>query len=181
MSAITKKYLIRDYKSRLGDTADALVLSIRGVKAIDNNRMRIDLAKKSIRVAVVRNNLARHAVKGSGLENLADLLEGPSALAFGGSSVVDVAREVLKWAEKIQALELRGAVLDGELYQGKKGVEKLSKMPTKAEAIAQDITLILSPGKKLMGAVKGPGGKVMGIIKAVEAKLEKGETIAKIA
>lgn len=181
MSSTTKKYLIRDYKDRMGEFSDALVVSIRGVSANDNNRLRLGLAKKQIKVTVVRNNLARHAFKESGLGGLAPLLEGPTALAYGGSSVVDVAREIITWAEKIQALELRGAILDGVLYEGKKGVERLSKFPTRSEALSQTVTLILSPGRKLMGAVKGPGGKVMGIIKTIESKLEKGEAIAKIA
>lgn len=181
MSATTKKFLIRDYKDRMGDAADALVVSIRGVTANDNNRLRLGLAKKQIKVTVVRNNLARHAFQGSGLAGLAPLFEGPTALAYGGSSVVDVAREIITWAEKIEKLELRGAILDGVLFEGKKGVERLSKFPTKGEALANDVTLIISPGRKLMGAVKGPGGRVMGIIKTIESKLEKGETIAKIA
>lgn len=181
MSATTKKYLIRDYTDRMGDASDALVISIRGVSANDNNRLRLGLAKKQIKVTVVRNNLARHALKDSSLAGLAPMFQGPTALAYGGSSVVDIAREIITWAEKIQALELRGAILDGELYEGKKGVERLSKFPTRGEALSKTVTLFLSPGRKVMGAVKGPGGKVMGIIKAVESKLEKGETISKIA
>ena len=183
MSATTKSFLIRDYKARLGDTQDAVVLSIRGVGAIDNNRIRVGLALKNVRITVVQNNLARKAFEGSGLAKLNDLLAGPSALAYGrnGATVVDVARELIKWAKEVEKLELRGAVLDGQVYTGKAGVEALSKYPTKAEALSTDIAIILGPGRKLMAAVKGPGAKVMGIVKTVESKLEKGETIAKIA
>ncbi len=181
MSATTKKFLIRDYKDRIGDTPDALVVSIRGVTANDNNRLRLDLAKKQIKVTVVRNNLARHALKDGSLAGLAPLFSGPTAIAYGGNSVVDVAREIMTRAEKIQALELRGAILDGVLSEGKKGVERLSKFPTRSEALSQTVTLILSPARKLMGQIKGPGAKVMGLIKTIETKLEKGEEIAKIA
>ena len=71
--------------------------------------------------------------------------------------------------------------LDGQLFEGKKGVERLSKFPTRSEALSQTVTLILSPARKLMAQIEGPGSKVMGLIKTVESKLEKGETIAKIA
>lgn len=83
-------------------------------------------------------------------------------------------------AKQHEQIELKGAVLDGILFEGDAGVKKLSEYPTKDEAIAQDVTLILGPGRKLMGAVKGPGGRLAGVIKAIEEKLEKGEEIAKV-
>ncbi|HVZ94582.1 MAG TPA: 50S ribosomal protein L10 [Phycisphaerales bacterium] len=178
MSKPVKTLMIRDYRAKLEGVNDALVISIRGVNAKDNNRMRVALAKKKMKITVVRNTLARHAFKDSGLKELESLLAGPSAIAYG-ASVVDVAREVMEWAGKLTQLELKGAVLDGTVYAGKKGVEQLSKFPTRGEALSQTVTLILSPAKKVMGQVKGPGGKVMAIVKSVQEKLEKGETIAK--
>lgn len=180
MSKTVKQFIMRDYKSRLGDTSDAMLISIRGVSAIDTTRMRNELRKKNIQVTVVRNNLARKSIEGTGLEPLAPLLKGASAIAYGGASVVEVARELVRIIETIPAIELKGAVLDGTLYEGKDGVTELSKFPTKDEAIAQVVTLIVSPARNLMAQVKGPGSRVAGIIKAIEEKLEKGETIAKV-
>ena len=71
-------------------------------------------------------------------------------------------------------------MLDGTLYEGEAGITALSKFPTRDEAIAQDVTLILGPGRKLVGAVKGPGSALAGIIKSIEEKLEKGESISKV-
>ncbi len=69
-------------------------------------------------------------------------------------------------------------MLDGTLFKGKAGVDELSKFPTKDEAIAQVVTLVVSPARKLVAQVQGPGSNVAGIIKAIEGKLEKGEAIA---
>lgn len=181
MSKAVKNLMIRDYQERLAGIDDALVISLRGVGAIDNNKMRLDLRKKKVRITVMRNNLAGHAMKGTPLAGLEKLLSGPTALAYGEAGVIDTARAIVEWAKKLEKLELKGAILDGILFEGKKGVEELSKFPTKKEAQSTVVSLILGPGKKIMGQVKGPGGKVMGIIKSVEEKLEKGEAIAKIA
>lgn len=180
MSKLVKNLMIRDYKTLFDGVDDALIVSIRGIPANDNNRMRLGLLEKNIRVTVVRNSLARKAVAESGLSGLEPLFEGPSALAYGGESVIDVARELVKWAKEVQQLELKGAILDGELFEGAAGVERLSSFPTREEALGKAVTLILSPAKKLMGQVKGPGGRLMGVIKAIEEKLEKGETIARV-
>ena len=86
---------------------------------------------------------------------------------IGEGSVVEVARALVDSLKEFPALELRGALLDGTLFEGKAGVEQLAKFPTKSEAIAQVVTLVVSPAKKLVAQVKGPGSNVAGIIKAV--------------
>jgi large subunit ribosomal protein L10 len=176
-----KDMMVREYKSRLEGASDAMLISIRGVKAIPTTKLRKDLAAKKIRVTVVRNSLARRAFAGTALEPLSKLLTGPSAVAYGGSSVVEVAREIVNAVKTMPELELKGAVLDGQLFEGKKGVEELSRFPTKEEAIAQAVTLIVAPAKKLLAAIKGPGTQVVGILKSIEERLEKGEAITKKA
>ncbi len=185
MSKTVKGIIMRDYKSRLAGAGeefpDAMLISIRGLKAVDNTRVRGMLSKKQIKVVVVQNALARKTFENSNLGHLSELLTGSSALAFGGESVIEVAREIVELVKKFPGIELKGAVLDGTLFKGKAGCEELSKFPTKEEAIATVVTLVVSPGRKLLGQIKGPGSKVAGLIKAIETKLEKGETIAKVA
>lgn len=179
MSKTVKSMLARDYSKKFGESGDALVVSVRGLKAIDNNRLRKSLKKHKIKITVVRNSLARKSLKDGPLAGLADMLAGPSALAYGGGSVVEVAREIVALVKDYPGLELKGAVLDGNLFKGDAGVKELSKYPTRAEAIGQAVSLIIGPGKSLAGQILGPGRTIGGIVKAIEAKLEKGEAIAK--
>lgn len=180
MSKPVKNLIIDDYKNRVGDHQDALVISLRGVSSNDTNAIRAGLAKKSIRVTVVRNKLFGQAFAGTNLSALSEVLTGANALAYGAESVVDVAREIIELVKKFPGIELKGAVLDGQLFQGEAGIEALSKFPTRDEAIAKDVAIILGPGRKLMASVKGPGAQLAGILKAIEEKLEKGEAIAKV-
>jgi large subunit ribosomal protein L10 len=179
MSKPIKEIMMRDYKSRFGESQDALLISIRGLKGTTTTKIRQDLSKKKIKISVVRNSLARKTIEGTGLAKLGDLMSGSSALVYGGQSVVEVAREFVALLEKNPTLELKGAVLDGILFKGKDGVKELSKFPTKDEAIAKAVTLIVSPGRNIMAQIKGPGASIAGIISAIEQKLEKGEEIKK--
>ena len=121
MSKPMKNVLMRDYKARVGGHADpgfgAMLIGIRGVKGIQTTAIRNGLARKSIRITVVRNALAREAFKDSGLAQLVDLLTGSNALAYGGSSVIEVAREIVGLVAKFPAIELKGAVFDGTLFK----------------------------------------------------------------
>lgn len=180
MSKPVKEMIIADYQQRFADVEGALVVDIRGVEANDNNALRLDLHSKDIRVTVIKNTLARKAFADTPLAPLDPALEGPSALAYGAESVVDVARELVNWAKKIELLDLKGAVLDGEFFAGKAGVQKLSEMPTKDEAQARVVQLVLTPGSNLVGAVTSPGAKLLGIVKEIGERLERGEEIAKV-
>ena len=180
MSKPVKQMLVREYEAKLDGVDEAAVISLRGVDGTSNTKIRSDLRQKDIRVTIVRNKLFGRAFADKPLGALSDVLSGSNALVYGAESVVEVAREIVELVKQFPEIELKGAVLDGELYEGEAGVEKLSKFPTRDEAIAQDVTLILSPARNLMGAVKGPGGRLVGIIKAVEEKLESGQEIAKV-
>lgn len=179
MSKPVKKLIIDDYKERFEGVEGALVVDIRGITSNDNNALRRGLQSKQIRVTVVKNSLATKAMAGTLLESLAPALNGPSALAYGEVSVVDVAREVIAWTKKIKTLGLKGAVLDGMYFDGEAGVKRLSQFPTKEEAQAKVVTLILSPARKVVGCVVSPGSKILGIVKEIQTRLEKGEAIAK--
>lgn len=179
MSKAVKEIIMRDYTSRLEGAKDALVISIRGVKGTATTKLRNDLAKKKIKVTVVRNALARKTLKGGPLEPLGEFLTGSSAIAVGANSAVEIAREIVSHMEKMPQIELRAAILDGQVFKGKAGVTELSKFPTKDEAIAKVVTLVVSPGRNVLGQIKGPATTVAGLIKAIETKLEKGEAIAK--
>jgi len=186
MSKPVKNIIMRDYKSRIATKGteqfpDAMLISIRGVKAVDTTRLRHGLAKKNIRITVVQNALARKVFEGTNLAPLNDLLTGSNALAYGGQSVIETAREIMTYLAKMPKLEMKGAVLDGTLFKGKAGVDELSKFPTKDEAIANLVTLIVSPARKLVAQLQGPGSTVAGLIKSLETKLEKGEAVAKVA
>ncbi len=181
MSKPVKDMIVAQYKRRFADVENAVLVNIRGIGANDNNRLRLGLMAKEINVTVVSNTLARRAFRETSLEALDPMLTGPSALVYGGNSVVEVARELIDLAKQFDKMELKGAVLDGTQFLGPEEVKRLSKFPTREEAQAELITLILSPARKLVGAVKGPGGRLMGIVKAIEEKLEQGEAIEKSA
>jgi len=179
MSKPIKEMIIADYKKRFDNLDGALVVDIRGMTANDNNDMRLSLAEKKIRVTIIKNTLAKKAFSGTTLEALSDGLEGPSALAYGAGSVVDVARELVDWARKLKTLALKGAVLDGQYYGGAEGVKRLSSFPTKLEAQAKVVQLILTPAGNLVRSATSPGSNILGIIKEIQERLEKGQAIAR--
>jgi len=147
------------------------VINPRGIDAIKNNLIRRRLHEKGLKMVVVKNTLAKRAVgEKSKIHGFDKLLDGPSAVVFGKASISTVARALLDEKKTLETLELRGIFFDGEIYTGEKGVEQVSKLPTREEAIGSLVALILSPGKRLGGIFKSQAGRVASLIKAVEER-----------
>ena len=180
MSKPMKEMMVSEYARKIDGVEEALVVSLRGVDAGGTETIRSGFRAKAVAVSVMKNSLAKKAFEGTALEALSPILKGQNALLFGELSVVEVARDIIDLIKDFPEIELKGAVLDGELFEGAEGVTRLSKFPTRDEALSQTVSLILGPGKNLLGQVKGPGANIAGLIKAIEKKLEAGETIAKI-
>ena len=174
-----KQLIIKDLETRFKGIEGLGIINPRGIDATKTNQLRRRLRGKGMRMMVVKNSLARRATGGSKVAGFESLLSGPSAIVFGeAASGPAIARALMDEKKANEALELRGIFFDGESYAGEDGVKKVSKFPTREEAIAQVLAAILSPGKKLAGAIKGQPGKVAALIKAVEEKAKEKEAAA---
>ncbi|MEM8738543.1 MAG: 50S ribosomal protein L10 [Planctomycetota bacterium] len=182
MSKPVKNLIASAYKQEFAELSGAVLIDIRGVESNDTNALRTDLSAKSIKVRVIKNSLARNVFKDGELEALNQYIDGPAAMVYPTSednSVVGVARELIDWAKKLENLEFKGAVLDGMTF-GPEEIKKLSEFPTKEEAQAKVVQIVLTPGQNLVGALLAPGRNLAGIVKTIQEKLEAGEAIEKV-
>lgn len=174
MSKFVKGLVQSELEKKLGkDKAqDFLVVSTMGVGGVDNNIMRGGLKEKGIKLMVVKNTLFRKALKSQGMDAAAEIFSGPCAIAYGGDSIVDVAKELAEWAKKVEALKVKAAFLEGEVLETK-AAEELAKMPNRAELQGQVVMLAFSPGGRIASSVISPGGIIAGCVKALIERKEK--------
>lgn len=171
MSRQIKNMLIEDLQQKIGDTKDMVVVDCSKLDAISANEWRLGMQKKNIQALTVKNSIARNALSRVGVAGLDEILAGPSTLVWGGEDVVDLSKEISRWAKQFGKLEIKGATVEGDSLDAS-GVEALGKSPGRAELISRIAGLFLAPGGQLAGALQGPGGQLAGCLESISEESE---------
>lgn len=179
MSKFVKNIITEELKKRLAGVENALLVNIVGMEVNDSNRLRSALAAKDIRVMVVKNSLAARATEGTSLSAAFQGLTGSTAVCYGATDIVALAKELVKVSKDKQfaKLALLGGVLDGEAFAADKVVE-ISKWPTREEQIAILVGQIVGVGSKLSSQLLSGGANLASQIKQLADQEEGAEEAA---
>jgi len=144
----------------------AVVADYRGLTAGQFDAFRSAVRAVDGRCRVAKNRLAKRAIEGTAYTDLEPFLQGPTALILGFDDPVAVAKAAVKFAGDIEALEIRGAVLDGAaLPPG--DVKALADLPPLEVLQAQLLAVMQAPATQLVRLLSEPGTRVVRLVKAI--------------
>lgn len=141
----------------------------RGLTAGQMNRLRKVVREAEGRCRVAKNRLAQRAVAGSAGEKVVPLLRGPLALLIGFQDPVAMAKLAVKLKEELPKLEIRGALLDGEVLPPDQ-VKALAELPPREVLTAQLLGLLQAPASQLLRTLNEPGARLARLVDALTTR-----------
>ena len=153
-----KKTLVAEVNEIAKRALSAVAVENRGLTAGKFDELRKQARNNGIYLHVVKNTLAKRAVKGTAFECLEPALVGPLVLGFSMEDPGAVGRVIKDFVKTNDKLVVKAVSIGGQLL-GPKDIERLAKLPTRDQAIAL-----------LMGAMKAPISKFVSTLNAVPSK-----------
>ncbi|AXA33259.1 50S ribosomal protein L10 [Francisella adeliensis] len=148
-----KKAIVAEVAEQVSSALSAAVADYRGLTVNEMTSLRVEARKSGVYLRVVRNNLARLAIKGTDFECLDDALVGPLVLALSMESPGASAKLFKNFQKDHKSFEVKNLVMEGELY-GPEKLDDFAKIPTKDEALAILLNVMQAPVTKLARTLK---------------------------
>ena len=142
--------------------AQSIVLvDYRGLTVAQDTELRKQLREAGVVYKVYKNTMINFAIKDTEFADLAQHLEGPTAIAVCKDDATAAARVLAKFAKTAEALEIKGGVVDG-IYYDAAGIAKIASIPSR------DVLL-----SKLLGSMQSPITNFARVIKQIAEKNEE--------
>ena len=148
-----KKPIVDEISAAIKDAQTVVLVDYRGLTVEQDTLLRKQLREAGVGYKVYKNTFMNFAFKGTDCEGLTDLLEGPSAMATCDTDATAAARVLCKFAKTAPALEIKGGVVDGPVYDAK-GIEQISNIPSREELLSRLLGSMQSPVTNLARVLK---------------------------
>jgi large subunit ribosomal protein L10 len=158
-------------RSELDDSRSVLIVDLKGLDAVAENRLRLDLRKKNIQMRALKNTLARRVFTDVGLGGLDQFLTGPNVAVWGGDGVAELAKELSDQVKKLKKPEIKGGAVDGVVI-GPRQVEDITKLPSREALIGRVAALALAPVQRVVSLANAPASGLLGQLKTLAEPAE---------
>ena len=156
-----KKPVVEEISELLNGAATAVVVDYRGLTVAEDTELRKQLREAGVVDKLYKNTMINFAIKDTEFADLAQHLEGPTAIAVCKDDATAAARVLAKFAKTAEALEIKGGVVDGVYYDAA-GIGQIASIPSRE--------VLLS---KLLGSMQSPVTNFARVIKQIAEKNEE--------
>ncbi len=165
-----KTAVVTEVSTKLTAADAALITEFRGMTVGSLAKLRRALRVHGAEYKVYKNTLARFGAKDAGLDDLAELLVGPSAITFVKGDASIVAKTLRDHSKVDQMLVLKGGIVGGKSVSAAELIV-LADLPPREVLLAQFAGMLQAPLNKTANLLQAPLRRVAyGVKSLIESK-----------
>lgn len=139
-----KKPIVDEIAENIKDAQSVVLVDYRGLTVAQDTELRKNLREAGVIYKVYKNTYMTRAFKDTVCEGLTQYLEGPSAVAIAKDDATAPARVLAEFAKKADKLEIKGGIVEGNVYDAK-GMSAIASIPSRETLLSKLLGSLQSP------------------------------------
>lgn len=166
---------VQEITEKFENAEAALLTEYRGLRVADLAEVRNALRDANAEYKVMKNTLARIAVKEVGYEDLAENLTGPTAIIFVNGDVVEAAKALDDAVKKFPVLVVKGGALKGGKVISADDAKALAKLESREVLLTKIAMMMNQPAQLTVNVFAALLRDLGSMLAQVVTKKESGE------
>ncbi len=168
-----KVAMLQEIKDGMARAVVAISADYRGLTVAQLTDLRRALRPANVEVKNVKNTLAAMAAEQAGRPEMAQLLDGPTALAFGyGDPVAPVKALMEHLRTRRMQIPIHGGWLEGKVLD-RAEVESLATLPSREQLVANVVGTLQGPLYNFAGLLRASIRNFAGLVDSRARQLEE--------
>ena len=175
MANPVKVEAVKELHDVFSKAKSAVVANYQGIDAQGITALRVHMRSRSVGFRVVKNTLARRAVKDTVLEVLGEDFKGPISVVVGFDDAIAPAKALADFAKSgvPKAPDVICGVVEGKRVSPEE-VQVIADLPSREELISKMLSVFQGPTTNFAGVFSSLLRKLVGTLDAIREKKESG-------
>jgi len=160
-----KEEVLAQYKEWMSQCQALILMEYKGASVKDMEEARFKIREAGGEFHVVKNRLAKLALKANDFDVPDGYLDNSTAIGFAFEDVASIAKALSEMAKEVEAFKFKGGYMGSEILSPEQ-VSVLAKLPPLAVLRAQLLGVLQAPASKLVRTVAEPARGLAAVLKA---------------